>query len=181
MNELPIVYIQDGDGNETVLTVTEPDPADGTFCAHYPAKDHRHDPGWVRIVPNGSRAELLRLVTQYDEGDDPNLEGYLRGLGNDGIAVRYGMTNYDAGLMWALVAETTDPKYNTYGVKDEDAELYLEQLQESMHQSFEGFSVEDRIVIRAYLADIAYATSLCKEDRAKTHTREGNLIDRNQS
>ncbi len=177
MNELPTVYIQDGDGNETVLTVTEPDPADGTFCAHYPAKDHRHDPGWVRIVPNGSRAKLLRLVTEYDEGNDPNMEDNLREMDSGDIKAQYGMTDYDAGLMVAVVSETTDPKWNTYGVKEEDAKLYLEQLQESIHQSFEGFSVEDRVVIRAYLADIAYAASICKEDRSGLYDDEGNRKD----
>ncbi len=43
----PIAYMQDADGNEETLLVTEPDPADGTFCVHM--DDQRQS--WIRIVP----------------------------------------------------------------------------------------------------------------------------------
>ena len=44
----PSVYIQDADGNERTLPITEPDPADGTFCAHMDDEGQ----SWIRIVPN---------------------------------------------------------------------------------------------------------------------------------
>lgn len=38
-------YLQNADGSERTLVVTEPDPADGTYCAHLSEEQ------WVRIVP----------------------------------------------------------------------------------------------------------------------------------
>ena len=44
---LPVAYLQDADGNERTLHVTEPDPADGTYCV-FPDDEGQ---GWIRIVP----------------------------------------------------------------------------------------------------------------------------------
>jgi hypothetical protein len=44
----PTVYLQDADGNERTLPVTEPDPPDGTFCAHMDDEGQ----AWIRIVPS---------------------------------------------------------------------------------------------------------------------------------
>ena len=40
-------YLQDADGNERTLDVTEPDPADGTYCVHMDDQGQ----SWIRIVP----------------------------------------------------------------------------------------------------------------------------------
>ena len=42
-----VAYLQDADGNERTLDVTEPDPEDGTFCVHMDDEGQ----AWVRIVP----------------------------------------------------------------------------------------------------------------------------------
>lgn len=44
---LPTVYLQDADGNERTLQVTEPDPTDGTYCVHMDDEGQ----SWIRIVP----------------------------------------------------------------------------------------------------------------------------------
>ena len=40
-----VAYLQFADGSERTLTVTEPDPEDGTYCADIDGET------WVRIVP----------------------------------------------------------------------------------------------------------------------------------
>ncbi len=42
-----VAYLQDADGNERTLRVTEPDPEDGTYCIHMDDEGQ----SWVRIVP----------------------------------------------------------------------------------------------------------------------------------
>lgn len=42
-----VAYLQGADGSETTLNITEPDPADGTYCVHLDKER------WVRIVPAG--------------------------------------------------------------------------------------------------------------------------------
>ena len=49
----PTVYLQDADGNERTLNVTEPDPEDGTFCAHMDDEGQ----SWIRIVPDDPTEE----------------------------------------------------------------------------------------------------------------------------
>ncbi len=42
-----VAYLQDADGNENTLRVTEPDPEDGTYCVHMDNQGQ----AWIRIVP----------------------------------------------------------------------------------------------------------------------------------
>lgn len=42
-----VAYLQDADGNERTLDVTEPDPADGSYCVHMDDQGQ----SWIRIVP----------------------------------------------------------------------------------------------------------------------------------
>ena len=49
-----VAYLQDEDGNESDLNITEPDPADGSICIHLP------DGRWVRLV----RTEPVKQSTE---------------------------------------------------------------------------------------------------------------------
>ncbi len=42
-----VAYLQDGDGNERTLLVTQPDPADGTYCVFMDDEPTT----WIRVVP----------------------------------------------------------------------------------------------------------------------------------
>ena len=47
-------YLQGPDGQEIELTVTEPDPADGSYCLQMPTLANQLpwlNAAWVRIVP----------------------------------------------------------------------------------------------------------------------------------
>lgn len=108
-----------------------------------------------------SRTELMSLVEKFDEDDD-NFADNLREHDVGDMISCFGLTREHAGILDMIVREATDHQYNTYGMAESDAEVFLETIQESMHQSFEGWEGYDRLVIRAYLADIAYATYLTK-------------------
>ncbi len=41
-----VAYLQDADGNERTLQVTEPDPADNTYCVYLDDEGQ----AWIRIV-----------------------------------------------------------------------------------------------------------------------------------
>ena len=55
-----------------------------------------------------------------------------------------------------------------YGLEEKYASIVLENIQESLHQSLDGWTEEEKVVIQAYLADLAYATRLTAEDRVKS-------------
>lgn len=70
-----IAYLQDANGNERTLKVTNPDPDDGTLCAHL------DDDSWVRVVLQPT--EMQELVAAYlktleiDESGDATLINFL--------------------------------------------------------------------------------------------------------
>ncbi|KKN04033.1 hypothetical protein LCGC14_1101650 [marine sediment metagenome] len=104
--------------------------------------------------------QLVEAVEQYDE-DTGNLSDDLREHGLEDLQNKYGLDLNEAGMLWLVIREDTDPLYCAYGIKEENSKAFLENVQESIHQSFEGhWSDYDRIVIRSYLADIALATHL---------------------
>lgn len=63
--KLPDAFLQDADGNEETLSVTEPDPRDGTICIHLPQES---DPAWIRVVPTVMMlCEIPRLILHADQ------------------------------------------------------------------------------------------------------------------
>lgn len=116
-----------------------------------------------------NRKVLMDLVEQFDE-DDGNFADNLREHDVDDFMSVFGLTREHAGILDLIVREATDPQYSAYGVPESDAEVFLETIQESMHQSFEGWEGYDRLVIRAYLADIAFATYQTKNDKNRIRT-----------
>jgi hypothetical protein len=44
-------YLQDSEGGETELRVTEPDPADGTYVVHIHPELHDDGTLWIRVIP----------------------------------------------------------------------------------------------------------------------------------
>lgn len=73
-----IAYLQDADGNERELDVTEPDPKDGTYCVHMDDQEQ----AWIRIVSVPTNREefigrVLELTKEYaDEAEHQDGPGY---------------------------------------------------------------------------------------------------------
>lgn len=101
--------------------------------------------------------KALEVINQIDEGqldaDD------LREYSTEMLADRFELTEEDAGTVALILAEQTDPRFNMYDMPAEKADLVLVTIQESIHQSFDGWPEEHQLVIRAYLADLAHAVS----------------------
>ncbi len=104
--------------------------------------------------------QLVEAVLEYQE-DTGNLSDDLREHDVQDLMSKYGLDENEAGMFWLIIRCDTDNTYCTYGIPDENSKVFLEQVQESIHQSFDGpWSDYDRIVIQAYLADIALAVFL---------------------
>ena len=153
------VHVQDTNGSEWELEVTSPDPADGTYCAHM------SDAVWIRIVPTtnpwNSKKTLLETVTSLEEDDKgiaqiENLHEADYGMLQD----IYGLEENEAIHLERIISEQTRAGHNTYDLKPNQAEAFLEIVQESIHQGFDGFDDYDRIVIRAFLADLCHGMSI---------------------
>ena len=91
----------------------------------------------------------------------------LKDVTREDLMTRFELDDNEAWMLEMVTLETTNPEYNTYDVVQEDGKVFLETIQESIHQSFEGdWSDYDKIVIRSYLADIAWGTYQTTKDRA---------------
>ena len=106
-----------------------------------------------------SRAQIVQVLEDEDNGvfDREEVQQYT----TEQLMVRFGIENReDADLLWLCLQDDL-PGRCVYGIEEENAQKFLLMVQESIHQSFEGpWTPEDKVVIRAYLADIAYAMSL---------------------
>ncbi len=77
----------------------------------------------------------------------------------------YHLNDEEVGLLYqylGMVPEGEPTPTNMYSIPTEDAGKVLECLQESIHQSFDGWPDNQKVVIQAYLHDIAYAVSLIR-------------------
>ncbi len=103
---------------------------------------------------------LVQLVDEWDETTrfDENEVSVLRGLDYEELGERFGLDDNEAHVFWYIIKEEVDIDYCAYGLKEENGNLFLETVQESIHQSYDGWSDEERLVIRAYLADVTWAT-----------------------
>ena len=109
---------------------------------------------------------LVEAVNLYDE-DMGNLSDDLREHDVKDLMDKFDLDENQGGMLSLVIRESTDPNYCAYGVEDKNGAVFLEQVQEAVHQNFEGqWSDYDRVVIRSYLADITWATYQVLKDRA---------------
>lgn len=103
---------------------------------------------------------LVQAVHEFDESTG-NLADDLREHDRQDLRNKYDLDENEAGMFWLIIREATDPLYCTYGLPEKHGNVFLETIQESIHQSYEGpWTPYDRLVIRAYLADITLAVHL---------------------
>lgn len=126
------------------------------------------------------RTELVQIVKELDEELDYD---DVQNLTKEDLQEKYDLQvlphdppcyQDNAGVLYYIVQEgSSNPAYSTYHVPDENAKLYLQELQESVHNQYPGWSPEDQIIIRGYLADIAYSVQLGKEAESRIRQRQG--------
>lgn len=108
---------------------------------------------------------LVEAVREYQD-DTGNLSDDLREHDIEDLMNKYGLDRNEAGMFWLIIQSDCMPGRDVYGLPDEDSQEFLLTVQESIHQDFEGpWTDYDRIVIQAYLADIAYAVQLTKANK----------------
>ena len=121
--------------------------------------------------------KLVHLVNKWDEYSlDPKEEVVpftkeereeILNLSQEDLGKLFALAYNESGMFWYIVNETERSEYCAYGIEEQNGAVFLEQVQESVHQSFDGpWTAYDRIVIRSYLADITWATYQVLKDRA---------------
>ncbi len=113
-------------------------------------------------------SKLVELVEQWDEmlRFDKTESAVLRELSREQLGERFGLDLNESGMFWYIIKEDEDIQYCAYGLKEENGEVFLEQVQEAIHQSFDGpWTDYDRIVIRTFLSDVTWATYQVIRDR----------------
>lgn len=104
-------------------------------------------------------SELVKVVEQYDN-DTGNFSDNLNCMSVEDIRLVYGWDEDTSLKLYLIVQGTTNPSYSMYSLPDNRVNQLVENIKESIHQSFDGWSVEDQVVIRAYLSDLAYSTQV---------------------
>jgi len=106
---------------------------------------------------------LVEAVREYQE-DTGNLSDDLREHDIEDLMSKYQIDRNEAGMFWLIIQSDQGSWPSVYGLPDEDSKLFLETTQEAVHQDFEGpWTDYDRVVIQAFLGDIAYAVYLTKK------------------
>ena len=110
-----------------------------------------------------SRKRLTDIVAVIDEYDVPNTQydvDDLREYEPDQLAKRFGLTKMDSWYLFTILKEQTDPRYQAYCQKPETYAAFCDMITESLHNSLEGYNDSDKIVIRAFIADTKYASTI---------------------
>ncbi len=103
-----------------------------------------------------SRMRAVEVMLR--EGNCMNRPDIL-GLTEDELGDKYNLEPEDASNLW-WVLHDDDADKSVYRLPEESGQKFLELVQESIHQGIDGFTDQERFVIRRYLADIAYGLSV---------------------
>lgn len=69
---------------------------------------------------------------------------------------RFDLTEPDATVLWLAIQSRTDPRRDIYKTHKVNYHLIGEYVIEALHQGLDGWTVEQGLVIQAFLADIAW-------------------------
>jgi hypothetical protein len=94
-------------------------------------------------------ARFLKEIDEQDLWDD------RREYQEEDLQRMYGLDEEGAKLLWLNIQAKTDPSYDAYKIEKEEAPHALEFIQESLHQSLEGWGEDEKVVINAFLAEMA--------------------------
>ncbi len=108
-----------------------------------------------------TRTEIAELLFSADESlnwDD------LHECGPEDLAGKFGLTEADANLVYLAIQGQTDGRrsecYATDSRKEPGSTWSLNDvLAEAIHQGFDGWEPDERLVIAAFLADLGLAVS----------------------
>ena len=113
-------------------------------------------------------SKLVELVEQWDEKlrfNESDRE-VIKELSREMLGDQFGLDRNESGMFWYIIKEDEDIQYCAYGLEEKNGEVFLEQVQEAIHQSFDGpWTDYDRIVIRTFLSDVTWATYQVIRDR----------------
>ncbi len=119
---------------------------------------------------NGMTSRIVGLVNHWDEETRWTQEerAVILGLSFTELGERFDLDLNESGMFWYIIREVETVEYCAYGVEEKNGAVFLEQVQEAVHQEFDGpWTPYDRMVIRTFLADVTWATYQVLKDREK--------------
>ena len=114
--------------------------------------EHEVDPrgNCIDLEPEiGSIEWAWNKIDHFSNRDD------LKEYDGEDLMGRYGVSEEDAGILWLVIQAQTDNRRTIDSVAD--GKMVAEQIREAQHQSFDGWTTSQRLVIEAFLSDIGWA------------------------
>ena len=109
--------------------------------------------------------KLVGIVTVLTEAHDLMVE--LNQLDVSDLQMYYDLTETEARLLF-LVIKGREEKVNcAYSLTEAHGNALVEMVTEAIHQGLDGWEPDERIVIEAFLADLAEGTYLTHESNLK--------------
>ena len=100
---------------------------------------------------------LAQIIKDLDEKD---MFRAHKDFSVDRLEVEFRLETEEAKLLWANIQD------NTFEEMDFDDADFQEAMEESIHQSFDGWEPDEQVVIVAYLYDLRVAAELIKKGKA---------------
>jgi hypothetical protein len=109
---------------------------------------------------------LEEVWDDIDHADDDVWDN-IQGFAPDDFARVYDLSETDSMILWQAVQARTDPRRCAYS---QDPTRLGTVIQETLHQSLDGWTIEQGLIIQAYLSDVAYAVSQIIQDEQEKVT-----------
>ncbi len=100
------------------------------------------------------------LVKSVKLIDETNQWDRIKDWSDAKLSEQFRLDEDDTRLLAVLVLCRTNSVYSAYDLPAEKGQLFLETVQEAVHQGFDGWSEREQLVIEAFIGDVAYAMTL---------------------
>ncbi|MEE8599424.1 MAG: hypothetical protein V3S69_07990 [Dehalococcoidales bacterium] len=121
--------------------------------------------------------KLEKVWDDIENGPDDKWDDWFAWSTEDFMSI-YDLPEHEAVLLWQVVQSRTDVRRN---VTMKRPSRVGTMINEALHQSLDGWTVEQGLIIQAFLSDIAWAVSQIEEDermakirREETHAPKGS-------
>ena len=107
--------------------------------------------------------DMTKLEKIWDDIDNApdDVWDNLQSMGLEDLGEMYDVPEWEASLLWLVVQSRCDVRRN---VMSKRPSKVGHMINEALHQGLDGWTVEQGLVIQAFLSDIAYAVSQVEED-----------------
>ena len=100
-----------------------------------------------------------KLTDAWSEIDEHGNWDDLAEHSPEDLRNKFDVSEEDSDILWMVIQSRTDNRRSTYDLdRHEKGIKYLGNIQEALHQSLDGWTEEQGLIIQAFLSDVAWAT-----------------------